>query len=309
MIINFPKHPFTLSMARELGLTKRRVLDGVREGRLVRLLRSVYIRADVDLTVELRAQAAALVISPHAVACDRTAAWIWGVDSFRFKELDVDPPLETFTLRGHRAPDRPEIRGGQRDLQPRDWIVVGAIRVTTPLRTATDLGCVLNRRDAISAMDDLARKHGLQPGHLALELARYAGRRGVVQLRELVALVDPRSESSGESWTRIEMHDHGLPRPEVNWWVVVDGVRKYRIDLAYPRAKVAIEYDGEEFHTSQEDRNADAERRAWLRRHGWTVIVVTKDSFSDEAISGWINEIRSALATAQRPPRRWYART
>ena len=54
------------------------------------------------------------------------------------------------------------------------------------------------------------------------------------------------------------MHDQGLPLPEVNWWVSEDGVPKYRLDLAYPHAKVAIEYDGEEFHTSQEDKEADA---------------------------------------------------
>jgi hypothetical protein len=308
MIMNFPKQPFTLSMAPSLGLTKRRVLGGVRDGVLVRLLRNVYIRSDVDLTVEVRARAANLVISPHAVVCDRTAAWIWGVDCFRLRELDVDPPLETFTLRGHRACDRPEIRGGQRDLRPRDWVVVGGVRVTTPLRTATDLGCVLDRRDALSAMDALAREHGLRSADFVVELPRFAGRRGVVQLRELSALVDPRAESFGESWTRLEMHDHGLPRPNVNWWVEVDGVPTYRLDLAYPRAKIAIEYDGEKFHSTAEDRQADANRREWLKRHGWTVIVVTKDSFTDQAIAVWIEEVRTALKAAQTPPRRWYAR-
>ena len=78
--------------------------------------------------------------------------------------------------------------------------------------------------------------------------------------------------------------------------------------MAYPHAKVAIEYNGEEFHSSEEDREADSERRAWLERHGWTVIVIDKDSFTDEAIAMWIEEIRTALGDAQRPPRRWYAR-
>ena len=105
------------------------------------------------------------------------------------------------------------------------------------------------------------------------------------------------------------MHDHGLPRPEVNWWVVVDGVPTYRIDLAFPHAKVAIEYNGEEFHSSDQDKAADAVRRRWLESHGWTVIVVDKHSFSDEALSEWIEEIRQALAQAQTAPRRWYARS
>jgi hypothetical protein len=275
---------------------------------LVRLFRDVYIRADVELSLELRARAADLVMSPHAVVCDRTAAWIWGIDCFRLRELDVSPALETFTLRGHRASSRPEIRGGQRDLRPRDWVVLGGIRVTTPLRTAMDLGCILNRRDALWAMGALAREHGLTIPMFVAASPAYAGRRGVVQLRELTALVDPRSESAGESWTRLTMNDYALPRPEVNWWVIVNGVPTFRLDLAYPRAKVAVEYDGEEFHTSDEDRRADAERRDWLARHGWTVVVLTKDSFTEDAIAGWIEEIRNALRIAQAPPRRWYAR-
>ena len=304
----FPRHPFTWPMARDRGISRARIVNGLRRGVLMRLLRNVYARADVALTMEDRAGAAALVISPHAVVADRTAAWIWGVDCFRFRELDVVPPLETRTLRGHRAPTRSGIRAGQRDLESSDWVFVAGVRVTTPLRTALDLGCVLTRRDALAAMDALARTHGFTSTELMHAARKYFRRRGVVQLRELAALVDARAESAGESWTRIEMHDHGLPRPEVNWWVYEHGVPKYRIDVAYPHAKIAIEYNGEEFHSSVKDRQADAERREWLEQHGWTVIVIDKDSFTDEAIATWIDEIRTALAHAQQPPRRWYAR-
>jgi hypothetical protein len=308
MTIQFPEHPFTLPMARDLGIARRRVVAAVRQRVLQRLFHGVYLRADIELTMEVKAAAAALVVSPHAVLCDRTAAWIWGVDCFRHRELDVVPELEVFTFHGHRAPHREEVRGGERDLSPQDWTIVEGVRVTTPLRTALDLGCRLNRRDALAAIDALMRAHGLVSADLTRCLPRFAGRRGVVQLRELVGLADPRAESSGESWTRLEILDHGLPRPEVQWWVLVAGKPRYRLDLAYPHAKIAIEYNGEEFHSSDEDVAADAERRDWLERHGWTVIVVDKNSFTDEAIEVWIGQIRERLATAQTPPRRWYAR-
>ena len=308
-LIPFPTHPFTMTVCRELGIPRRRVAAGVRNGVLVRLFRNVYVVARPGMTVEQRAYAASLVISQHSVICDRTAAWIWGVDCFRWRELDVAPPLESFTTRGHRASARAEIRSGERDLKPTDFVTVGGVRVTTPLRTALDLGCRLSRRDALAAIDALMRAQHLTTGQLVACLPQFAGRRGVVQLRELVALADGRAESQGESWTRIEMHDHGLPRPEPQWWVSVEGVPTFRLDLAYPRARIAIEYDGEEFHSSPEDKQADTDRRAWLERHGWVVIVVDKDSFTDEALDAWIEDVRRALADAHRPPVRRFVRS
>ena len=102
------------------------------------------------------------------------------------------------------------------------------------------------------------REHGFTVADLLRELRRYVRRRGVIQLRQLVPLVDGRAESSGESWTRIEIVDRGLPTPVPQHWVHVDGVPTYRLDLAYPHARVAIEYDGQEFHTSPADRERDA---------------------------------------------------
>ena len=98
-----------------------------------------------------------------------------------------------------------------------------------------------------------------------------------------------------------------MPAPEPQYWIVIGGVPTYRLDLAYPRARVVIEYYGEEFHTSDEDKEADEKRREWLEAHGWTVIVVTKESFTDAALAQWIGEVRLALAEAQRPRPRIYS--
>jgi very-short-patch-repair endonuclease len=71
--------------------------------------------------------------------------------------------------------------------------------------------------------------------------------------------------------------------------------RELRLDLAYPKHRVCIEYDGAEFHTSPAQRIHDEDRRALLRQHGWTVIVVTKADLDRDAISRWTGEIRAAL--------------
>ena len=307
-ISDLPAVPFAASDAAKLGLTGTRLRRLCEAGLVRRVLYGVYVRADVPVTMQVKLAAAALVINRDAVACDRTAAWIWGVDTFRMRELDVVPPLETYVLRGRTRTRRDQTRGGVRDLAPQDWLEIDSVKLTTPLRTALDLGCGLNRREALGAMDALARGHGLSHAQLAQQLPRFRRRRGVIQLRELVPLVRGQAESMRESWTRLAIHDFGLPEPTLQWWVDVDGVPTYRLDLAYPHARIAIEYDGRDHHTSAADRARDDARRAWLRAHGWTVIVVDASDFAPGADDAWLYAIRDALAVAQQRPRRIYVR-
>ncbi len=295
---DLPIEPFTRADAARLGIGPHRLRLAIRDGEVRRVLNGVYVKADVPDSTELRAAAAMLVISPFAVACDRTAAWLLGVDVLGYRELDVLPPLETYVLRGHRRTDRAECAGGSRDLKPEDICVVNGIRVTTPLRTALDLGCKLSRREALAALDAFMRAFGITHTELRRLLLRYFRRRGVVQLRQLIALADPRAESPGESWTRLEITDAGLPAPQLQYWVHVNGRPTYRLDLAYPHARVAVEYDGREYHEGDEQARADERRRDWLRRNGWTVIVVDKDSFTPEAVAGWVGELKRALRVA-----------
>jgi uncharacterized protein DUF559 len=290
--------PFTWPMARQSGMTHPQLRDLVETGAVRRVLRNVYLAADQPDTLETRAACAELVISSWAVICDRTAAWLWGVDTFEHRELEILPPIDSFALRGHTRCRRGEINGGTRDLQPGDIVDVHGLRVTTPLRTALDLACNLPRRDALAALDGFMRQHDLTNKQLERELVRWFRRRGVVQARRLVRLASRLAESPGESWTRMEIVNRGLPCPELQWWVTVDGRPTFRLDMAYPRHKVAVEYDGREHHEGPERRAHDEARREWLRAHGWTVIVVTMDDFSLEAVDRWTREIRTALRLA-----------
>jgi len=293
-----PTTPFTWPQMKKYGLPRRRLDEFVTNGHLRRVLTGVYLRTDVLDTQQVRAAAAALVISPHAVVCDRTAAWLLGVDTFAYRELEILPPLETFVLRGRRRTNRPECAGGSRDLVPGDICFLEHVAVTTPTRTALDLGCKLSRRDALAAMDGFMRMYGITREQFEAELPRYFRRRGVLQLRQLVPLADPRAESSGESWTRLAIIDEGLPVPEPQYWVCEGGRQIFRLDLAYPLSRVVVEYDGREFHESPEQRERDRKRREWLAARGWTIIVVDKDSFSPAALAAWLHELRDALRIA-----------
>jgi hypothetical protein len=291
--------------ARELGISRRRVRDAVADGRLRRVLHNVYVGAEAPDTVELRAAAAGRVLSAQSVITDRTAAWIHDVDAFVHAEHEVLPPVESCALRWKARTRRDGVAGRTRDLEARDVMTMSGVRVTTPLRTALDLGCNLHRRDAFATLCLFMKLHAITREDLEREALRFRGRRGVVQLRQLIPWADPRVDSVREAWTLLAIIEAGLAMPEPQFWVEDDGVPVFRLDFAYPRHKVAVEYDGREWHllTSEQKRH-DAERRAWLEREGWTVIVVRNGDFTGAALDRWLQELRRALAPTY-SNRRW----
>jgi hypothetical protein len=297
MTIALPDTPFTCEDAARLGVGRHALRRMVCDGLLRRVFRNVYVAADVPDTIELRVEAVALVTPPYGVLVDRTAAWVHGVDTLAYHELGVLPSLEVFVIRDYAPRRRRGVDSGQRDLDPLDMMrLPPGILVTTPLRTALDLGCLLMRPLALATLDQFIRMHGLTIERMRSESLRYRGRRGVVQLRQLIGLADGRAESPGESWVRLALHDAGLPPPVPQFCVRVDADTFYRLDLAYPFHRVCIEYDGELYHSTSEQRAADELRRKWLRAQGWTVIVVTRADLDQDSVRRWTREVRSALA-------------
>lgn len=48
---------------------------------------------------------------------------------------------------------------------------------------------------------------------------------------------------------------------------------KFRIDLALPQYRIAIECDGKAYHSSPEQKKYDKRRTSYLRRHGWKSVI------------------------------------
>jgi len=293
----FPDQPFTRSDLPELGLTPARLRRGLARQEVRRVLRGVFVSNGVPDSVDLRIRSVGRLVARGHVVCDRTAAWMHGVSVFDARSLDALPPVEICALRSRAATARADMRGRNRDLSPDDVEEIGGVLVTTPLRTALDLGCVLRRRDALAALDQFRARFGLTETDLSAASRRYFRRRGVVQLRELIPLSDPLSESVRESWTRLAILDAGLPAPVLQHEIAFDGCVWWRLDHAYPRQRVAVEYDGLEFHQTEEQVRHDERRRTWLRSDGWRLIVVRNGDFSGERLERWLRELRDALAT------------
>lgn len=279
--------PFTAHQALGLGVSRKTLRWLVIQGLVRRVTHGVYAVAQAPNTIELRAEALRLVIPPSAVVTDRTAGWLLGLDLLSRSLQSKEPPLSIFLTPGNRV-KRAGVDSGERRLLPRDIMVVHGVRVTTPLRTACDLGRLLWRFDALAALDQFLRL-GVDHEELLVEIERFKGYRGVVQLRALAALADARAESVAESALRLHWYEAALPKPEPQWWVFDDaGVGRYRLDLALPEVRYGAEYNGEEHHSTPADQERDAERLEWLTEtRGWHIEVFTKaDLFVPKADPG-----------------------
>lgn len=281
--------PFTRRQALDGGIDPRQLRALVDQGLLRKVLRGVYAASQAPDSVLFRARSLALVVPDCAVVTDRTAAWLHGVPILERGAHLAAPPISVCETNDSRV-RRAGVDGRRRQFIDGDVVELHGIPVTTPLRTGLDLGRSLWRFDALAALDGVLRV-GVDHDRLLSETERFKGHRGVVQLRALAPLADGRSESPGESALRLHWYDAGLPTPEPQFWILDDsGVARYRLDVPHPGVRYAAEYDGTEFHSSDEDLAHDDERRAWIRERGWTI-----DAFDKDAVYGRSTDITVQL--------------
>jgi hypothetical protein len=109
----------------------------------------------------------------------------------------------------------------------------------------------------------------------------------------VVPLVDGRSQSPPESWVRVACARAGLPAPVPQFVVVEAGEFLGRVDLAWPEARLIVEYEGAH-HFEGVQISKDDERYRRLIAAGWRVIRVSAENLRDlEAV---VARIREALA-------------
>ncbi|MGH3559513.1 MAG: hypothetical protein ACRDTK_18810, partial [Mycobacterium sp.] len=159
-----------------------------------------------------------------------------------------------------------------------ETIAVDGMPVTSPARTAFDLGRRPGWQTAVIRMDSLARATGLTVDGVLPLIDAHRGARGMKQLRRVLPLVDAGAESPQETRTRLVLIGGGLPRPQTQIEVLYDwGVVLARIDMGWEQWLVGVEYDGPQHWTDPAIRANDIERTAKLERRGWILIRVSAD--------------------------------
>ncbi|ETT23396.1 MULTISPECIES: DUF559 domain-containing protein [Rhodococcus] len=236
--------------------------------RFDRIHRNVYVSKGTVLDAVGRAHASWLWSGRKGVLAGMSAAAVHGT---RWIDDEVPPEL---AFGAHvRAPKAILVR--KADLAAHEVCTIGGLIVTTPARTAFDLGRALVFDHAVETLDALCNATGLPVTDVFDVAASRGAARGVAQLRRVLAVVDGGAESPPETRTRLLLVRHGLPAPETQL-IIRDGSGRFlaRADMGWGRWKVIVEYDGEHHWTDRRQRARDIDRYAVLEENGWRVVRV-----------------------------------
>lgn len=222
---------------------------------------------------------------------DRTeGAWLWsrrraviaGVAASALhgaRWVDADIPIEL--VWSNTRPPRGIVAREQ--LLAHDEIArVAGMPVTTPARTAYDMGRYLSRRRAVARLDALMRATPFSAEDVLLLAKRYPAARGIRRLRSVLPLIDGGAASPKETWLRLLLIDAGFPIPSTQI-PVVDGYRCLAmLDMGWREFGVAVEYDGDQHRSDRRQYVKDQWRLRKLAELGWVIIrVIAEDDPGD----------------------------
>lgn len=254
------------------------------------MFRDVYAVSDLPDTPELRARAAALLLPAGAAVSGGSAAYLLG--------LDVGPvggPLEVTVPRESTITCQPGLAVRRALLPAGDVTEVAGVPVTSPLRTAFDLGRRPGLVQAVVALDAFTHAGLVDLATLLPYAKAHTGWRGIRWLADRSNLVQPATESPMETRLRLVLVRAGLPHPVVQYEVRdAAGTFCGRVDLGYPQARLGVEYDGA-WHAGQPAFVADRRRMNRLHHAGWTLLHFTADDVYRRP-----STIASTIATALR---------
>ncbi|TPG36597.1 hypothetical protein [Mycolicibacterium hodleri] len=242
------------------------------------IFRDVYVPKRHAATVLDRTHGAWLWSRRRAVITGVAASTLHGAEW-----VDDDVPIEL--LLNYTHPPRGIVARNETTADD-ETMRIGKRAVTTPARTAFDLGRHLERGQALARLDALMRARPFSVEDVMLLDKRYPGARGVRRLRELLPLVDGGAMSPRETRLRLLFIDAGFPTPTTQIPVVDERGRHVRtLDMGWEEFKVAAEYDGDQHRTDRVQYVKDL--RVWpiLQRLGWDVTRVIKEDRDGDVIA------------------------
>jgi hypothetical protein len=247
-------------------MSRKMLATLVRTGGIVRVCHGVYAVAEPDVLGSLAALD--LMTGGSLVACMATAADLHGFDTERDNRIHIlDPGVRirpTAGLMVHQRLGAPLVR-------------IDGRLATAPAWTAVEVARSLRRPRALATLDAALRVEACTIEDLRKAIEEQKGRRGIVNVRELLEHADGRAESPMESEARLVFIDGGLPMPELQYEIVDRCGDLWRTDFAWPDAKLVAEYESMEWHVTPEALRHDRMKVARLQECGYTVVPIVVD--------------------------------
>jgi predicted transcriptional regulator of viral defense system/very-short-patch-repair endonuclease len=274
-----------------LGLSRSAIRRWLKQGRLHRIHRGVYLLGHPVPPPLAREQAALLAAGDDSVLTHETATRLHG-----YIEEDDDAPIHVTTSRFRGRP-RGVVVHTSRRLEPLDVMWLHDLPVTTPARTLLDLAETADAAVLERAVETaFARRRVTEPQLRAL-IRRSPGRRGA---RRLAAFLDYRGGSGfTRSWAedraRYLLRGTDLPEPKFN-----DRVEGYEVDIHFVDEGVIVEIDSWRHHSGQGGFARDRRKWADLDAKGKKVVGVTAWELKHEPHVA-IARISRAVALASKP--------
>ncbi|WP_205878647.1 endonuclease domain-containing protein [Mycobacterium camsae] len=274
-----PSFPFLGSEAVTSGKLRRHQL----RSRYRAVLPDVYIPRDEVLTLRQRTVAAWLWSRREGVIAGLSASAWHGS-----KWVDEHLPIELI-WRNARPPRG--VRTYDMQLLPGEGAFLAGLPITTPRRTAFDIGRRTPLGSAVANLDALMRATTITADEVHTVAEQHPGARGLRQLETALGLVDTGSQSPKETSLRLLLIRAGLPRPATQIPVTMQEGKVYYLDMGWEDLMVAVEYDGEHHRTDRWQYTKDNHRRETLERLGWIVVRVTMTDRPDNIMG----RVRDAL--------------
>jgi hypothetical protein len=278
-----PSGPFKGSEALAGGLLTRHQLRA--HYRVV--FPDVYLASGMHASLHTRTVAAWLWSGRRATIAGAAAAGLHGA-----KWIPDNFPIELIHA-NNRSPQgvltrRCVLIGGETQL-------LDGCAVTTPERTAFDIGRGGAVHSAVVRLDALARATGFKVDDVLRIVGEHRGSPGLRRLEAALDLVDPGAQSPRESYLRLLLIDAGLPRPRTQIPVLgADGIPFAYLDMGWEDSMVAVEYDGDQHRTDRRQYVKDIRRLETLERMGWIVVRVV----AEDRPAAVIRRVKAAIAAS-----------
>jgi very-short-patch-repair endonuclease len=251
-----------------LGLGSNAVDHGLRNARLHRVRRGVYLVGHRAATPQARLMAALLACRLAGALGDETALRCWGLAA---GPVDAMPIHVTVAGRNpgrkpglliHRAGELPESEVRMKD----------GLRLTSPARTILDVAARRRLDELEAIVAEALASHVVRRAELEAMAAAHPTHHGAAALRRVLG------REGGPAFTRSAAERRLLAllrRAAVDAPRVNARLHGFEVDFLWPQERVVVEVDGFRYHANRRSFERDRSRDAALAARGYRVMRVT----------------------------------